>query len=166
MALRTLTLLRYWNKIQTRCNTVHAICNKIGNREILSNCTFAEPTYIDHWVFPLPTLRYKEITPNIQTLRNKEKGDWRHLSIAEKKLLYRASFRQTYAEFSAKTGEWKVILGVVLMHCTVSLWIYLYILYYINSSLPVSFKKDYLLAKYDRLDALNTYTWRNLTSNR
>ena len=42
--------------------------------------------------------RFREDTPEILKLREKEKGDWKKLTIAEKKVLYRASFCQTIAE--------------------------------------------------------------------
>jgi cytochrome c oxidase subunit 4 len=58
-------------------------------------------------------------------LREKEKGDWKKLSIEDKKALYRASFCQTYAEMKAPTGEWKGILGVTLIAISSAFWIYI-----------------------------------------
>lgn len=61
-----------------------------------------------------------------QALKEKEKGDWKRLSIEEKKALYRASFCQTFSEFKAPTGEWKMAIGGVLIAVSlalgVSLW--------------------------------------------
>lgn len=59
-------------------------------------------------------------------MREKEKGDWKKLSIEEKKALYRASFRQTFAEVEAPTGEWKGMIGMVCLLITGSLWMFLY----------------------------------------
>ena len=42
--------------------------------------------------------RFREDSPEILKLREKEKGDWKKLTIAEKKVLYRSSFCQTIAE--------------------------------------------------------------------
>lgn len=59
-----------------------------------------------------------------QALRQKEKGDWKQLSIEEKKALYRASFRRTFAEFKAPTGEWKSVLGSALFFSSLALWLF------------------------------------------
>jgi len=48
------------------------------------------------------------------------------LSIEEKKALYRASFRQTFSEMDAPTGEWKGIFGMTAMVIAAGLWLYLY----------------------------------------
>lgn len=50
----------------------------------------------------------------IKPIRQKELGDWKNLSLEDKKLLYRYSFRQTLAEFEAPNGYWKVSVAVVL----------------------------------------------------
>ena len=42
--------------------------------------------------------RFQEDSAEILKLREKEKGDWKKLTLAEKKVLYRASFCQTIAE--------------------------------------------------------------------
>lgn len=61
-----------------------------------------------------------------QALREKEKGDWKKLSIEEKKALYRASFRQTFSEMEAPTGEWKGIIGLSCILISTGIWLYLY----------------------------------------
>jgi len=43
-------------------------------------------------------LRFQEDNGEVLKLREKEKGDWKKLTLAEKKVLYRASFCQTIAE--------------------------------------------------------------------
>lgn len=50
----------------------------------------------------------------IKPLREKELGDWKNLSVEDKKLLYRYSYRQTLAEFEAPNGYWKVTVAVAL----------------------------------------------------
>ncbi len=42
--------------------------------------------------------RFQEDNAEVLKLREKEKGDWKKLTLAEKKVLYRASFCQTIAE--------------------------------------------------------------------
>jgi cytochrome c oxidase subunit 4 len=61
-----------------------------------------------------------------QALKEKEKGDWKKLTIEEKKALYRASFRQTFSEIAAPTGEWKGSLGCALILVSCGIWLYMY----------------------------------------
>merc|ERR1711926_11822 len=70
----------------------------IGNREIVGFGMNGQPNYLDRVDFPMPAIRYKEMTPDIQVLKNKETGDWSKLTIEEKKALYRASFCHTFTE--------------------------------------------------------------------
>merc|ERR1712241_1332568 len=58
----------------------------------------------------------------IGKLREKEKGDWKKMTIEEKRVLYRASFCSTLAEMTAPTGEWKRVAGYVLIALGISLW--------------------------------------------
>ncbi|CAH0718023.1 unnamed protein product, partial [Brenthis ino] len=98
---------------------------KIGNREWVGYGYNGQPNYADRPDFPLPAVRFRAETPDIKVLREKEKGDWRKLTLEEKKALYRASFCQTFAEFQAPTGEWKGVLGWSLCLASLSLWIYM-----------------------------------------
>ncbi|KAK9501404.1 hypothetical protein O3M35_012137 [Rhynocoris fuscipes] len=98
---------------------------KIGRREIVGYGFSGEPVYYDSWQYPFPAVRYREITPELKALKEKEKGDWKSLSIEEKKCLYRVSFCQTFAEMDAPTGEWKKVLGGVLIAVSLGVWILL-----------------------------------------
>jgi len=80
---------------------------KIGNRDIVGNSFHATVDYYDAVDYSLPSVRWAENTPEVLALRSKEAGSWLDLSLAEKKQLYRNSFRQTLAEVSAPKGEWK-----------------------------------------------------------
>lgn len=88
---------------------------RIGNREIVGYGLKGRPEYFDLVMFPCPSIRWEADTPQIAQLRNKEKSDWKQLSVEEKKQLYRASFRQTFEEFTAPTGLWKWAFGWTLI---------------------------------------------------
>jgi cytochrome c oxidase subunit 4 len=82
---------------------------QIGNRDIVGPSPVSM-IYSEEIDAPLPAIRWGSNTPEILALREKEKGDWHDLSIAEMKQLYRHSFRQTLAEIEASTGEGKRLL--------------------------------------------------------
>ena len=107
---------------------------RIGNREIVGYGLKGRPEYFDLVMFPCPSIRWEADTPQIAQLRNKEKSDWKQLSVEEKKqceclvrsslshalllvtpLVYRAGFRQTFEEFTAPTGLWKWAFGWTLI---------------------------------------------------
>lgn len=95
---------------------------QIGSREIVGYGYNGQPAYADRYDYPLPAIRWREDTAEIKVLREKEKGDWRKLTKQEKKVLYRASFCQTYAEFNAPTGEWKLVVAGGLFAIALALW--------------------------------------------
>jgi len=99
--------------------------SRIGNREVVGYGINGEYTYIDHIAFPFPAIRFKENTPEVTALKEKEKSDWKKLSVEEKKALYRVSFCQTYAEMRAPTGDWKSIIGCCLGFVSLGFWIYI-----------------------------------------
>ena len=43
------------------------------------------PSYQDSEMFPFPAIRFKEETAEITALRKREEGDWKQLSLDEKK---------------------------------------------------------------------------------
>lgn len=96
--------------------------DQIGSREIVGFGYSGAPTYADRNDYPLPAIRWREDTSEIKRLREKEKGDWRNLTKHEKKALYRASFCQTFAEFNAPTGEWKLAVAGALIASALALW--------------------------------------------
>lgn len=96
----------------------------IGKREIVGFGFNGQPGYVDRDDFPLPAIRWKEPSADIQALREKEKGDWKNLTIEEKKALYRYSFCQTFAEFNAPSGEWKSTVGLSLVLVSIGIWAY------------------------------------------
>lgn len=104
--------------------------DQIGSREIVGFGFSGAPAYADRNDYPLPAIRWREDTPEIKVLREKEKGDWRKLTKQEKKALYRASFCQTFAEFNAPTGEWKLALAGGLAAVALALWISIWLRLY------------------------------------
>lgn len=116
--------------------------DKTVGRDIVGYGINGEPTYSDTLTYPFPAVRFMKNTPEImvwdtlppisrfntfnalvvfQALREKEKGDWKKLTIEEKKQLYRASFCQTLVEVEAPTGEWKAVFGWSFFWISVSL---------------------------------------------
>lgn len=83
-----------------------------------------EGTYCRYFGKIIYFLCYFIIAITQKALREKEKGDWSKLSIEDKKTLYRASFRQTFAEFKAPNGEWKSLLGISIFITSFALWIF------------------------------------------
>ncbi|XP_029835971.2 cytochrome c oxidase subunit 4 isoform 1, mitochondrial [Ixodes scapularis] len=111
---------------------------RIGKREVVGYGMNGEYVYIDQPEFPMPAIRYKEPTAEIEKLREKEKGDWKNLSLEEKKALYRFSFCQTYAEMKASRNEWKPIVAGVLTTLGVTLWVWIFLKKFVYGPLPES----------------------------
>jgi len=100
---------------------------KLGNRDIVGYGFNGNPTYIDMPEYPAPAVRFRENSNDVLALRQKEKGDWKTLTLADKKALYRSSFRVTYAEMHAPTGEWKSVVGIILLGMAVTGWVAIFI---------------------------------------
>ncbi|KAK2583001.1 hypothetical protein KPH14_009046 [Odynerus spinipes] len=126
----------------------------VGNRDVVGPGYNGTPSYIDRTDFPMPAIRFRANTPDVLALREKEKGDWKKLSIDEKKALYRASFCLTFAEMEAPTGEWKSIIGISLFLSSLAVWYYMFCKLYVYPPLPVSFDEERRLAQLDRILAL------------
>lgn len=114
------------------------IKTRIGKREVVGFGMNGEPSYVDHLTYPFPAIRFKEDTPEILKIKEKEKGDWKKLTIEEKKALYRASFCQTYAEQQAPTGEWKAIFGTYFAVISVAFWMMIWVKMVVYKPLPTT----------------------------
>jgi len=123
----------------------------IGNREVVGFGMNGQPNYIDRVDFPMPAIRYKEVTADIQVLKDKEKGDWSKLTIEEKKALYRASFGQTFSEMKAPTGEWKSIIGLSLVGVSLACWIFFWMKAFVYGPIPETFTKERQEAQLKRM---------------
>ncbi|XP_013113958.2 cytochrome c oxidase subunit 4 isoform 1, mitochondrial-like [Stomoxys calcitrans] len=96
---------------------------------------------------------FRESDATICALREKEKGDWKKLSKEDVKTLYRYSFCQTFAEFKAPTGEWKMHLGIGLWACAVGLLFSTFVSNWYGE-LPETFNEDRRQAQLKRMIAL------------
>ena len=65
--------------------TIIIACAVAGNRDIVGYGFNGNPTYIDREEWPAPAVRFKENTTEVEALRVKEKGDWKLLTLDEKK---------------------------------------------------------------------------------
>jgi len=144
--LRTASSPLYQQSVRT---LIHK--SRIGNREVVGWGANGECTYFDILAVPFPAIRWREATPEIKVLKEKEKGDWKKLSVEEKKALYRASFCQTFAEMQAPTGQWKSILGVALGAISCGIWIYVLIKLFVYPPLPESFELEHRQALLKRM---------------
>jgi len=108
----------------------------IGTREVVGYGMNGEEIYIDNVHYPFPSIRFKEDTPQIVKLKEKEKGDWKKMTLAEKKELYRASFCQTLVEAKAPTGDWKAVVGISLCLISLGIWGYVWLAAYVYGPLP------------------------------
>jgi len=112
------------------------VITRHGNREVIGYGFNGEPNYVDRVDFPIPAVRFRELTPQLKALREKEKGDWKKLTPEEVTALYRATFCQTFAEVNAPTGDWKMVIGGALIASSLSIWIYLWMKVYVYDPLP------------------------------
>ncbi|KAH8275083.1 hypothetical protein KR018_007683 [Drosophila ironensis] len=83
-----------------------------GDRELVGYGVNGRYIYFDSPDCPFPAIRFREASPEICAIREKELGDWKKLSMEDKKTLYRYSFCQTYSEFMHFTPDWKLVLGI------------------------------------------------------
>jgi len=137
---------------------------KIGNRDVVGCGVNNRPNYGDRFDWPYPAVRWGENTAALAKLREKERGDWKKLSVEEVRQLYRASFRQTFAEFTAKTGEWKFVIAFCLFAGSLAMWTWFFIKRYVHPPLPHTFSDEYrygMLKKYIDMDVAPV---RGLTS--
>uniref|UniRef100_A0A6A7FNY9 Cytochrome c oxidase subunit 4 n=1 Tax=Hirondellea gigas TaxID=1518452 RepID=A0A6A7FNY9_9CRUS len=115
---------------------------RIGKREVVGFGYNGGLNYADRGDFPMPAIRFKEIDNEIATLKEKEKGDWKKLTIEEKKALYRASFCQTFEEMHANTGEWKIYISSLFIACSLACWIFMSLRAYVLPPLPGTFTPE------------------------
>lgn len=116
---------------------------RIGNRDIVGFGINGSASYFDEPLMPFPAIRFKENTPENVALREREKGDWKTLTLEEKKALYRISFCQTYAEMYAPTGDWKAIVAMILGLCSLTGWIIIWMKVYVYPPMPHTLTEEW-----------------------
>jgi len=117
---------------------------KIGNRDIVGYGRNGTYSYIDCMMYPYPAVRWEQNTGNTEALMKKAQGDWKNLTVDEKKSIYRHSFCQTFAELKAPTGEWKIVACIVITMLTASCWFYLYMRNFVlDAMLPATITRDH-----------------------
>lgn len=143
--------------------SIHTL-DKIGNRDIVGYGWNGTACYADRVDYPMPAVRFRENTPEILALREKEKGDWKKLSLEEKKALYRASFCQTFAELKAPSGEWKQHIGAALIFASLAIMIAVWMNVYVYDEMPVTFDEEHQKAQLKRMIDLEINPVVGLTS--
>lgn len=137
---------------------------KLGNRDVVGWGFNGTASYVDREDFPLPAVRFGENTPDVMALREKEKGDWKSLSLDEKKKLYRASFCQTFEEMKAPTGEWKSIVAAVLTALGLTGWIVIYMKKFVYSEMPHTITRQWQEDQLNRMLTQNQGRIEGLSS--
>lgn len=122
----------------------------IGDREVVGYGWSGEPAYADSIIWPYPAIRFRRPEAIDASLLKKELGDWKNLSVDEKKALYRYSHCETFAEMLSPSGNWKRITGIIFMLLSTALWAYM-ALKTIYPPLPASFNDEHRLAQLKRM---------------
>ncbi|KIH53719.1 cytochrome c oxidase subunit IV [Ancylostoma duodenale] len=82
---------------------------KAAGRELVGFGVNGDNNYSDRLDYWYPAIRFRKEDDVIAPIRKKELADWKNLTLEEKKMLYRYSFKQTLAEFEAPSGYWKAL---------------------------------------------------------
>lgn len=135
-----------------------------GEREVVGYGINGSPIYIDCPDFPFPAIRYREVTPEICALREKELSDWKKLSLEEKKQLYRHSFCQTYSEFQHFTPDWKLVVGIGLWSAALGLMFSIFYSMRLERITPETFEEERRQAQLRRMIHLQVQPITGLSS--
>ena len=121
-----------------------------NGREVVGFGHNGDEIYWDRLDYWYPAIRFRKDDDKIVAIREKEKGDWKNLSLEDKKTLYRYSFKQTLAEFEAPTGYWKVILSGAFF---ISSFVFGYAAFLkkcVFSPMPPTFQPEYKETEIER----------------
>lgn len=67
------------------CSNTYYGRAKIGSREVVGYGLNGAYEYFERMDFPYPAIRFREIKGDLVPLKEKEKGDWKNLTLDEKK---------------------------------------------------------------------------------
>ncbi|KAG4066414.1 hypothetical protein HA402_007050 [Bradysia odoriphaga] len=163
MALRLMAMsMKQGAKTPVCVRTLYT--DRIGTREVVGYGWNGYPVYHDNLHYPMPPVRFREDTPEIKALREKEKGDWNKMSVHEKKALYRASFCQTFAEFQAPTGDWKLCIAGIFVASGLALLVTIWMNTCIYDERPESFSEAAQKAQLKRMLDLEVNPVQGLAS--
>ncbi|KAJ1373347.1 hypothetical protein KIN20_035722 [Parelaphostrongylus tenuis] len=123
---------------------------KAAGRELVGFGFNGDYTYIDRLDYWYPAIRFRKEDDVIAPIRKKELGDWKNLSVEDKKLLYRYSFKQTLAEFEAPTGYWKVVLAISMSVIALATLYATFISTCVFPEIPGTFQNEYKEAQVKR----------------
>lgn len=140
---------------------------RIGNREVVGPSFSGQDEYYDRVDNPCPPILYKPPSKEFEALREKEKGDWRNMTIADKKKLYRLNFCQTIKEVEAPHPENKRVFGNVMLLMSVPILLFVLLKKTVFPPLPDTMsdqgKKQvvrwYIDARVDPLDGGISSKW-------
>ncbi|XP_003742443.1 cytochrome c oxidase subunit 4 isoform 1, mitochondrial [Galendromus occidentalis] len=124
---------------------------QIGKREVVGHGLNGTYSYLDRADCPYPAIRWEEPGSHIDALLQKQKGDWKNLSLEEKKALYRHSFRQTFVEFDSPRGDWRIITGGVMFGLAFALWMSILLKKFVLPPLPESCSEESKQAQLKRM---------------
>lgn len=110
------------------------------------------PVYFDRRENPLPEISYvQNLSPEQQSLKEKEKGSWVALSNDEKIALYRISFNQSFAEMNKASAEWKSVMGGVLFFVGFTGLVVLWQRKYVYGAVPPTFDEEWKAKELQRM---------------
>merc|ERR1712211_214347 len=121
--------------------------------------------YVDSVMSPFPVIRFKEDKGEIAVLREKEKGDWKKLTLEEK-----SPVPGIFLPNPGRSGgtHWRVEIniGCVLISVSVGLWGYLWMKAYVYPPSPETItNEEKMKAQIDRMIAMRVNPFEGLTSN-
>ncbi|XP_017073706.1 cytochrome c oxidase subunit 4 isoform 1, mitochondrial [Drosophila eugracilis] len=136
----------------------------VGDREMVGYGINGRPIYFDTADCPFPAIRFREVTPELCAIREKELDDWKSMSLDDKKQLYRHSFCQTFAEFQHVSPEWKVCVGTALWFLALGICISMILKAKMYPELPDTFSDDRQSAQLRRIIQLQMNPITGLSS--
>ncbi|CAI4222215.1 unnamed protein product [Auanema sp. JU1783] len=124
---------------------------KGAGRELVGFGATGDNVYQDRLDYWYPAIRFRKEDDVSRPLRQKEQGDWKNLSLEDKKTLYRYSFRQTLAEFEAPNGYWKAATGIIFGVLSLATLYTTFLKKTVYPELPPTFQDEYKQAQVERM---------------